>query len=270
MPPSFDGWTRVSVHAALIAERFDLRALHPGQQLSSAPATLPIGTDGLAVVFRYGAVVLFNLDATEEAAAERQLLAIATAPIDEPEQERSELRCSANGSERVGADGVIQVRKATLERLVVVADVLAKSVVLAFYENRVARVFDRIEPVARDLGRRSFRRERSMRNLLDHIGDVLLTQHRMVGRVEVTERPDLLWDHPELERLYDRLADVYELAERDRALTRKLDLIAQTAGTSLGLVQARRSLRVEWYIVILIVVDIVLGLIEKFFGSGGG
>ncbi len=269
MTPSLDGWTRVNVHASLIAERFDLRTLHPGKQLTAAPVTLAMGADGFAVVFRYGAVVLFNLDATEEAAAERQLLAVATAPLEHPERERTELRCSANGSERVAADGVIQVRKVTTERLLVVADVLAKSVILAFYENRVAQVFDRIEPVARDLGRRIHRRERSMRNLLDHIGDVLLTQHRMVGRVEVTERPDLLWDHPEVERLYDRLADVYELAERDRALTRKLDLISQTAGTSLGLLQDRRSLRVEWYIVILILVDIVLGLIDKFFGGGG-
>src|SRR5438034_11261159 len=38
------------------------------------------------------------------------------------------------------------------------------------------------------------------KELLQQIGDVLLTQHRMVGRVEVEEKPDVLWDHPEIGR----------------------------------------------------------------------
>ena len=43
---------------------------------------------------------------------------------------------------------IIHLQRVTMERLLVVADVLAKSVILAYDENRVARVFDRIEPVA--------------------------------------------------------------------------------------------------------------------------
>src|SRR5438034_4781171 len=69
------------------------------------------------------------------------------------------------------------------------------------------------------------------KELLQQIGDVLLTQHRMVGRVEVEEKPDVLWDHPELERLYARMEDEYELVERSRAMERKLALISETAGT---------------------------------------
>ena len=91
-----------------------------------------------------------------------------------------------------------------------------------------------------------------------------MVQHKMVGRVEVTEKPDLLWDRPDLERLYTRLVDEYELPDRHRALDRKLELIARTAETVLDLLQTKRSLRVEWYIVILIVVEILLTLYEMF------
>jgi len=83
-------------------------------------------------------------------------------------------------------------------------------------------------------------------------------QHKMVGRVETGEKPELLWEHPELERLYMRLADEYELRERDRALDRKLDVVSRTVETVLGLVQTRSSTRVEWYIVLLIVAELVL------------
>ena len=41
-------------------------------------------------------------------------------------------------------------------------------------------------------------------------------------------------------------------------------MIGRTIQTSIDLVQNRRSMRVEWYIVILIVVEIVLTLYEMF------
>lgn len=252
-----------------MAERFDLRALQPDKLLGTAPAVVPMADSGLAVVFRYGVAVFFNLDSLAEAAARAQLMTVAANRFDTPETEEADLVIDPGGAERVAADGAVILGEATIERVVVVADVLAKSVAMDFYESRVDAVFDRIEPVARGLHGGVWRGEGSMRDLLAHIGDVLATRHRMIGRVEVTEKPDLLWDHPELERLYARLEDEYELAERDRALTRKLDLIAQTASTSLGLLQERRSLRVEWYIVILIVVEIVLSLYALFFHSGG-
>jgi required for meiotic nuclear division protein 1 len=41
--------------------------------------------------------------------------------------------------------------------------------------------------------------------------------------------------------------------------------LSGTAETLLGMLQDRRTLRVEWYIVILIVVEIFLTLYELFF-----
>ena len=41
-------------------------------------------------------------------------------------------------------------------------------------------------------------------------------------------------------------------------LDRKLDLISRTVETLLSLVQTRSSLRVEWYIVLLIVAELLL------------
>jgi uncharacterized Rmd1/YagE family protein len=258
---AFSGWRRVRVHALLIGRRIDLRALYRTDSLAVAPLAIPAGEHGIAVVFRYGAVVMFNLQVVEEAAFLVSLKTVVGESLDQPEREEVEIVVEPAADERVDAGGVIHLREVTAERLLVVADVLAKSVILAYHETRVARVFDRIEPVAEALQRPGGGRL-AAKQLLHHIGDVLITQHGMVGRVEVTEKSELLWDWPELERLYLRLQEEYELPERDRALTRKLDLIAQTATTALGLLQARRSLRVEWYIVILIIIEILLTLYE--------
>jgi hypothetical protein len=91
-----------------------------------------------------------------------------------------------------------------------------------------------------------------------------LTQHKMVGRVEVGEKPDVLWELPGLTRLFTRLEDEYELSERKVAVDRKLDLISRTVETLVDLLQNKRALRVEWYIVILIVIEIFLTPYQLF------
>jgi uncharacterized Rmd1/YagE family protein len=98
----------------------------------------------------------------------------------------------------------------------------------------------------------------SGKDLVREIGEVMLIRTRMVGRVEVSEKPEITWDDSELDRLYERLATEFELRDRDRALSRKLELISDVASTYLELLDTRKSRRLEWYIVILILVEIVL------------
>lgn len=259
----FATWSRVPVRAVLVATHLDLRPLQQGAHLALSPLTITVGERGAAVLFRDGAVVLFNVRAIEEADFLKCLNHVVDQRLEILDDEETEIALDPGGDERVDAGGSIRLRQFTIDRLQTVADVLAKSVILAYDEHRVANVFERTEPVAEAL-RRPDERAIPVRQLLGHIGDVLITQHRMVGRVEVTEKPEWLWDRPDLERLYVRLQEEYDLRERDRALSRKLNLISQTAETALGLVQARRSLRVEWYIVILIVIEIFLTIYQMF------
>lgn len=258
----------ISVHALLIAERIDTRSLEKRTALSVLPLTIHAGASGLAVLFRYGAVVMFNMSEEEERAFLDGLRPLIHEPIERPEEDVARVAKRPHREEQVDPSGTVLLKDWSLEKLQLVADILAKNVVLAHDEERIRHVFDRIEPLAAHL-KQAGRARRDTRALLRQIGDVLLTQHRMVGRVEITERPELLWDYPQLERLYLRLEDEYELRERDRALDRKLDLISRTVETLLDLVHNKRSLRVEWYIVILIVVEIVLYLYDMFIRGVG-
>jgi uncharacterized Rmd1/YagE family protein len=98
--------------------------------------------------------------------------------------------------------------------------------------------------------------------MLQVIGRALLVQHRLSGRVAVREKPDILWDRPDLERLYARLEDEYELIERAETVDRKLGFISTTASALVDLKDADRSLRLEITIVILIVLEVVLALVQ--------
>ena len=117
-------------------------------------------------------------------------------------------------------------------------------------------MLDTIEPFARELAR-SGQTSRNRSDLLKLLGSALLVQQRVSGRVAVGDKPDVLWDRPDLERLYARLEDEYELSEREETLNRKIAVISDTATTLSDIIDTKRALRLEIVVVILIAVEIL-------------
>ena len=259
----FEDRDRIEASAWLVGDRIEVRGVAGADPLAHHGIVVGAGAHGLAMVFRYGAVVLFEVSDDERAAFLEGLGARIVGLFASPEGDEAEIQLDRVGEEGVDAQGCVHLRDAGVDRLQVVAEVLARSAVLAHYDERVAEVLDRVEPLAAQL--REGRAVRiPARRILRELGGVLSTEARMVGRSEVADRPDLTWDRPDLDRLWARLCDEYELLDRDRVLARKLDLVSRTTGTLLELLQNRRSLRVEWYIVVLIAVEIVLIVYDIF------
>jgi required for meiotic nuclear division protein 1 len=247
-----------SARAMLLGERVDLRGAFGTDALARNPLTVPVKGGGVAVLFRYGAVVLFDVPAAAQATFLEQVLARVWNAYEKPETEDVAVRIDPAILEGV-QDGVVNFASMSVERMQIVASVLSKSLVLAMYESRVAQNFDRIEPLARkleDTGRIGGKSS----DLLKHIGAMLLSEQMMIGSVEISEKPDTLWDHPDLEGLYLRMESEFEIRERYAVLERKLNLISRTVQTVAELLHSKRSLRLEWAIVLLIVFEVFLTL----------
>ena len=253
---------QVTAHALQIGDRINTAGFE-GQVLSNAPLAVRIGSNGLAVVFRYGVVVFIALSADEEAEFLERLQTRAFGKITPYEDEWAKIQVAREGDEAIPVGGPILVRDLSVPRLLIVADALAKSVVLARDERQVANVFDTIEPFARELGREG-RTSRNRTALLKLLGNALLVQHRLSGRVAVSDKPDVLWDRPDLERLYARLEDEYELSERGETMNRKLSVIADTATTLSDIIDTKRALRLELIVVFLIAFEIVITFYEIY------
>lgn len=254
----FEGKNVIQCRALFVGERLDLKAFETTNRLASSPLMVSTGAQGCAVLFKYGAVVLFNITAVEEVAFLNQIRPLVTEPFENPEAEQSELRLDPEGQGKIES-GIIFIQNYSYERLQIVAEVLARSVVLSYYEHSVAATFDSIEPLAENLRQGHLGHHKQ---LTASIGSMLLIHHKMVGRVEVGEKPELLWEHPELERLYSKLVDEYELPERHLALERKLELIFRTVETVMDLLHTNRLILLEWYVVALILIEIFISLYE--------
>ncbi len=254
---------RIPLRAILLGLRIDTRSLDHPDTMALSPLTLRAGERGTAFVFRYGVAVFCDASSEEERSVLESLQRNTVEPLEQPEVDAVDAVVRPEEEDRLDPGGSIVLKDGAIERLQIVADVLSKSLVLAHLEARLASAFDRIDRLAIQVKRRG-QGGRRMRELVQQVGDVLLTQHRMVGRVAAGDKPDLLWDRPDLERLYARLADEYELLERGEAVDRKLALVGDTTRTVLELMQDQRSTRLEWYIIGLIAIEILLSIYQLF------
>jgi uncharacterized Rmd1/YagE family protein len=267
--------------AVLVGTGIDLAALGATERTGGAPLLVEfIGTltgaslreglpaRGVAVFFRYGAAVFFDASPAGIADYLRQIGPQIRQPFPHGERETEvlDIRIEAAAKESIEGNTLV-LADVSFEKLQLVADIMAKSVSLAHHEKNIEKQFERIEPFAVNLDHWG-RGSRAARELLQHLGGALLAEHRVVAGARVDDSPELLWDHPELERLWARLRDEFEIRERFAALHGKLALISRTAETALELLQNRRALRVEWAIVGLIVFEIVLALVQWALAAG--
>jgi uncharacterized Rmd1/YagE family protein len=263
-----------AMRALLVGDRIDTTALERDATLptvSTLPLAVRAGANGVAVVFRYGVVVFVGLTPAEENEFLKAVRNRIIGPFKarEREEETAQIEVSAEREDQIPPGGPIYVKDMALERLLLVAYALADSVVLARDEREVSSVFDTLEPFARELAEHG-RTPGGRRAILKHIGNALLVQHRVSGRVAVAEDPDVLWDRPDLSRLYSRLKDEYELKERVDGLSRKLAVISETAQALTDMIDTQRSLRLEVLIVALIAFEIAITFYQMYAASGAG
>ena len=254
----------IKARGLLLGDRLDLKSFKLSDCLSTTPLTLEVdAAGGIAVLFRYGVVVLFGVPIADELRFIESLKPLLSNAYTAPEIEELEIHC---GMASTGVQsGTVSLDTLSLEKLQLIADALSKNLVLSLYEKKVAGEFDKIEPLAQELATHG-KVSGGSKKLLSKIGHMLLIEHRMVGRAEIGDKPETLWDFPHLEGLYASLEDEFELIERQSALDRKLGLISDTAQTLADVWDNKQLHKLEWYVIGLILFEIVLSLSERARG----
>jgi len=260
-----NGAKRITVRALLLGDRIDSQGLERDDVLATMPLTFRVGADGIVALFRFGVAVTFGMSPIEEDEIIQRLDARIRGKLAAREEESAQIEIVSGEDEQITPSGTITLKKLTTEHALLIADALATTVMLVHDERSVSAVFDAIEPLARELALHG-RTPGGRRVILKHIGNALLVQQRVSGLVAVEEKPDILWERPDLERFYAKLEDWYELKERADVLTRKLRVISETANALADIINTKRSLRLEQVIVALIAVEIVITVFQIWRG----
>jgi len=252
---------RITVRALLLGDRIDSQGLERDDVLATMPLTFRVGSEGIVSLFRFGVAVMFGMSPIEEDEIIQRLDGRIRGKLAAREEESAQIEIGVGEDEQITPSGAITLKRLTTEHALLIADALATTVMLAHDERSVSAVFDSIEPLARELALHG-RTPGGRRTILKHIGNALLVQQRVSGLVAVEEKPDILWERPDLERFYAKLEDWYELKERADVLTRKLRVISETANALADIINTKRSLRLEQVIVALIAVEIAITVFQ--------
>ncbi len=253
----------ITVRALQLGEGLDVKGLERQDAFSANPVAFRTSRNGTVMLFKFGAVVFFNMTPVEEEDLVRGLGRRIVGPLDEREVETAIITIAPEDDQLLSSSGAIRLRSPDPNQLLLVGEALAVSVALAYDERRIAAAFEKIEPVGSSLIKRRLP-QGPKSGMLEQIGEALLIQKRLASRVDLDEKPDVLWDHPELERLWAKLVDEYDLTARARAVERKLVVIRETADTITDLISTRTSHRLELYIIILIAIELALALYDRF------
>lgn len=251
------------VNAVLIGTDINLKALTNRTVQKKEPILTRLIDKNVAMIYPYGAIVFFNASTVATVELITRCQRFTAQLFSTPETEQFTVMIEPEQPEGI-IQNKISIKKVGSEQFQIIGDALAKSVILEYHENRIGSLFDKIEPIAKSLKEKGTLGYRT-RDILKHIGASLVMAQQMVGKIEVTEKPMILWEHFELEPLHAQLVEDLEIIERQTSLERKIELISHTSHTSLEVLQQYHSHRLEWYIIILISIEIILQLYELFF-----
>ncbi len=229
------------------------RALHPAYPVLRANPLLLEPERGCWIyIERFGSVVFWNApDALANTILEElQRLPDAGHRLEGPGDHLSVFTGAA--SDEVDFNSV-RLRELTPESIHVISLALAQSVALDYFETSVSQAMARFSPVVAALqakGRLLLRH----REVLKIVGFALHVRAVVLESLTLFDDPPETWESESLAHLDSDLYAQFDLDERIEAINRKLSYLNDAGGTLLDLLNNRKNHRLEWIVIILILI----------------
>ncbi len=145
----------------------------------------------------------------------------------------------------------------------IISFVIAKSAALERIEEKVDQVLDDMEGLITRLNRGKL--SIPDRELARLASTVLNFKYTSIAHVMVLDKPEITWEEPEADCLYSTMANLFELDQRYQEIRHKSETLLDITEVFSGLSHARRAARLEWIIIVLILIEIVIFVLEIFW-----
>lgn len=222
------------------------------------------GRIAVAVAFDFGALVFIDVDA----ASQKELVAaLVTDQSQEPHGPLTEdflLEVDPNASMEVRFDRVV-TPDASLPVLKIVSLLLAQSAAMDYYEKDIQDILQRTNHITRSL-QTTGRIPGRVRELTKFIGTCIATKNDILTMLALFDKPESTWEVAQLDTLYNALREELEIQDRFRVLEAKLRMIQENLVLLVNFSQQRSTWRLEWAVVLLVLIEVVLSLWQIGYG----
>lgn len=133
---------------------------------------------------------------------------------------------------------------------------LAQSVALDHYNMLSQATLSEVKSYTLDMELRG-KVKLSQKKALQFIGKTLNTKNSIAENLYILDSPDVAWENEYLDRLHGTLARHFELVTRYREIDNTLKIVEDNLEIYLSYNHHRESSRLEWIIIILIVIEVL-------------
>ncbi|KAM7538352.1 hypothetical protein Aperf_G00000059803 [Anoplocephala perfoliata] len=98
-------------------------------------------------------------------------------------------------------------------------------------------------------------------------GELFTLRHLLNISTAISETPDFYWDRPEIEKLFQNLKNALSVQSRTNILNSKLNTCCELTEILTNHLEARHSSRLEWMIILLILIEVIFEIQRWNVGS---
>lgn len=253
----------IRVEGMCLTTAVDLKAVAKALEgytvLRKNPLIVAIDDRSFVTVVSFGAVVFWNYVPKEDPPVLRRILDAGKYTIDDRARDRLEVNAAAGVDEALFDE--IKLADASLDRVYLVSFAFAQSLALERVEYDVERILTGLVDILQDL-REDGRVRATSATLLQTIGFSMSVQAEVMSGLSLLDRPPETWESESLNKLFDRLYDHFDIAQRRAALERKVDFIENSVSVIMDVVNNRKSHRLESIVILLIAVEVIPTLLK--------
>lgn len=204
--------------------------------------------------FPYGATVFWGLTKDQAKAFLDELIRFEEQRYEDLETD--EFTYSYGSCAKVIEDEITLPDKDVLSKLAF-SHAIAQSVKLSVFETRIQKTFNSNKHLPEDLARRG-KILLSRADIRRKMGQLFIERSSINLHLDVLDVPEFFWEYPELDPLYRMMSLYLDISTRVGILNQRLDVIHDLLEMLGNELHHQHSSRLEWTIIILIVIEVVL------------
>lgn len=255
----------IRIEAIQIAELFNIKKLRsdfrsPVYSGSTSEVFYALTeTNRFLYVFDYGVVVFANYYSVAKTEFIQYVKNYASTFVNLDLSEEYRIIIDENLHKIVVKNDYVTVPQIDSSLLRIVMLNIGQSVALEYYETLTDELITSSKHYILELehfGKLSV----SKTNLLKYIGKVLNVKNSIVDNLYILDDPNLVWDNEELNLLNRNLKANFDINPRFKDLDYRLQIVENNLTLFTDVLNVRESTRLEWIIIILILIEIVIAL----------
>ncbi len=255
----------IKIEAVQVAESFNIKKFRAEFRAEEHSGTNTevfyqlTDTNRYLYIFDYGVIVFANYDELGKSEFLRFVKSYDTYPVEINLTEEYRIESDEKLSKAFVKSDVVIVPKVDPSVLRIVMLNTGQSVALDYYEKLTDELINSSKKHIVELEQKG-KLSISKTNLLKYIGRVLNVKNSIVDNLYILDDPNLVWDDEALDLLNRNLKTNFDINTRFKDLDYRLQIVEDNLKLFTDVLNFRESSRLEWVIIILIVIEILIAL----------